>query len=49
MNIQNYLIEAFAIVDSWELEDEAISFAVAAQASLMSHVGSDEIGLLCLD
>lgn len=49
MNIQNYLIEALSIVDSWELEDSAISFAVAAQASLMSHISSDEIGLFCSD
>lgn len=49
MNYQNFLIDALAIVDSWELEDSAISFAIAAQACLMSHVGSDEIGVLCLE
>lgn len=49
MNIQNYLIESLSIVDSWGLEDSAIGFAVAAQASLMSHVSSDEIGLFCSD
>ena len=49
MNIQNYLIEALAIVDSWELEDSAISFAVAAQASFMSHISADDMGLFCTD
>lgn len=46
MNYQNYLIEAANDVLSWDIPDESLAEAVAAQASLMARVDPDEMMMM---